>query len=505
MHKKLSINALSNLARYVVHICILFLLTPFVINKLGSANYGLWVVVLSLVGYSGLLEMGVQTSVVKLVAQYSGAGDTRRLNQIVAAALTFFVTVGIIAALATWFVVPLFLERMVSDPSDRETVRILLVVLGFNLIMIFPNYVFSGVVFGMQAFHRKNLVDVGCALVNAFITYVLLNKGYGLIAIITAKVITDLLTVINTLVLCMRTCPHLRPDFRHLSKDSFRELFVMGGKVFSSATMSRLANNAEPLIISGFLGTTWTAIYSIPKRLMDYVKEISWTLTSGFMPMFSELQAKNELDKIRTVYFQYTRYIQIFLSPVLVAIIVHGTPFIRLWVGEDFAQKGQYLIYLLAASFFVEGLQPLAWRMLIGVGKVNFLVKVSTIGSLTYVIAGMILVSFMGINGIALSALTIACVNQILYFTTTSNYLEVSVARQLKECQLWPTLVAALFMMELLLFSFLRPPVSYLDIAAQILIGLPLYALITYFLVLQRVERRFLTSKFRELLTVQSA
>lgn len=497
MHRKLSINALSNLGKYLVQIVVLFLLTPFVIRSLGSADYGLWVVVLSLVGYSGLLEMGVQTSVIKLVAQYNGVGDARRLNQIVSVALLFFLSAGLLAACAVWFLAPLFLERLVSSASDRETVRLLLIVLGFDLLLLFPNYVFTGVVFGAQAYHRKNLLDIVCTLLNAVITYVMLLKGFGLIAVVTAKCLTDLLVVLNTYYLCRKACPGLELSHSHLVWDAVKELFVMGGKVFSSATMARLANNAEPLIIGGFLGTTWAAVYSIPKRLLDYVKEVSWALTTGFMPMFSELQAKSELESIRAVYFQYTRYIQLAVSPILAAILVYGIPFIRLWVGDEFADKGRYLVYLLAAAFFIEGLQPLAWRMLIGVGKVDFLVKVSAVGSLAYIAGSLLLVTVWGVNGIAFSALVVACINQALYFSNTSSYLEVSVPRLLLECQIWPSIAAAFYLIELLLFSFMKPPSSYLDIVAQVLTGVPLYLLAAYFFALGQTEREFMSTRLK--------
>lgn len=494
-HKKLSINAISNLGKYVVNVAVTFFLTPFVIHKLGNDNYGLWVVVLSLVGYSGLLEMGVQTSVIKLVAQYNGIGDVHRLKQIISASLAFFIAVGTVSALALWFATPLFLDRLVSDPAGRETVRLLLIVLGVNVLLVFPNYVFSGVVFGLQAYHRKNLMDVGCTLVNATVTYVLLNKGYGLIAVVLAKVITDLLNVLITFVLCIRICPHFRPSFSSLSKDAFKELFAIGGKIFSSSTMYRIANSSEPLIISSFLGTSWTAIASVSKRLIDYIREISLSLTTGFMPMFSELQAKDDLPKIRETYFQYSRYILIIVLPIIAFVFVYGTPFIRLWVGGDFADKGKYLITFLTIQCFVDALQPLAWRMLVGVNETDFIVRVSVIGSILYIVIILSLIHFTGINGIGISGVITAFIAQSLYFRKTCNYLNTNVFTQLKELQIWPITINLLFALVLYVISSLFPINSYFDILLHMSCGIPFYILATYFVLLRREERLFLCNK----------
>ncbi len=39
-----------------------FFLTPFVVNSLGSTAYGIWVLLMSLTGYYGLLDLGVSAA-----------------------------------------------------------------------------------------------------------------------------------------------------------------------------------------------------------------------------------------------------------------------------------------------------------------------------------------------------------------------------------------------------------------------------------------------------------
>ena len=81
IHRRLSVNAIANLVRYGVYLGVSFLLTPFLVKKLGAQNYGLWVLVLSMLGYGGLLELGIQTAVVKLVAQLRAPGKERELHR----------------------------------------------------------------------------------------------------------------------------------------------------------------------------------------------------------------------------------------------------------------------------------------------------------------------------------------------------------------------------------------------------------------------------------------
>lgn len=488
-HKKLSINALSNLFRYLTYVVVTFLLTPITIRCLGESAYGLWVVVLSVVGYAGILEMGVQTAVVKLVAQYHGANDAKSLNQVVGAALAFFTGVGLLVATVFWAILPLFIDLMVADPSGRETVRQLLIILGINVVFVFPTYVFSGMVYGFQVYHLKNLIDVVSVIVNAILVYLLLIKGYGIFALATVKVFGDVVSLAALYLLSRKVFPQLRLSFLGIGKERYKEIFSLGGKIFSSATMVRIAANGEPLIISYALSNAATAVFSIPKRLIDYVKEISWSLTTGFMPMFSQLYGKSDTEGIRRIYLQYTRYLVMLLAPILAAVAVYGTPFISLWIGDTFAAKGKTLVLLLSASFAVECLQPLVWRMFIGVNRVGLLVRVSSFSSLAYLLLAFTLVWKLGINGVALGGLIVSCVCQSIFLIHTARYLQMSTLNYLKECHLMPILNTLVLLALMLWVSVTWPPVSYGVLVLQVTGTLVVYAAVSWLFALTETER----------------
>jgi O-antigen/teichoic acid export membrane protein len=497
---KITYNAISNFLRYAVYVVVTFVMTPFIVKNLGTSSYGMWVIILSVLGYAGILEMGVQTAVVKLVSQYHGANDLKSLNEVVGAALVFFAGAGLIVALTCWAILPFFIDALVIDPSGRETVRQLLVILGINVLFIFPNYVFSGLVYGFQAYHLKNLIDIASVVINAILVYLLLSQGYGIFALAAVKTFGDIACLGASYLLARKIFPGLKISILRAGAQRYRELFTLGGKIFWAATMSRIANNTEPLIISFALSNTWTAIYAIPKRLIDYAKEVSWALSTGFMPMFSEIHGRNDFNSVRTIYFQYTRYLVLIIAPILFTIFVFGTPFIALWIGEEFASKGQIVVALLSAAFLTESLQPLVWRLFIGVDRVNLLVRVSSISSIIYLLLAVALVWHYGIAGIALGNLIVAIICQAIFFTYTAKYLGTSVSHYLKECHLMPFVTS---LMTLILMLWLRhtwPPISYTLLIQEVTASIIIYAVISWVIALKGSERavvlEFVKSRF---------
>ena len=73
--KKFLRNILSSVSGYAVTVLVALFLSPFVVHSLGDESYGLWVLVVSLTGYYGLLVF-VALLVVGLVYEWrQGALD----------------------------------------------------------------------------------------------------------------------------------------------------------------------------------------------------------------------------------------------------------------------------------------------------------------------------------------------------------------------------------------------------------------------------------------------
>jgi O-antigen/teichoic acid export membrane protein len=420
MHRRLTLNSVSNLGRYFVSLAVTFFLTPFIVRTLGDSVYGFWALLLSFVGYASILEMGVQPAVVKLVGQYRAVGQREKLEELITAACLFFVTGGLLAAVAFLLVLPEYVARFVPDLQGARHGELIFSAIALDVLLMFLNYVFAGILYGSQKYHAKNLIDIAGWLANAALLLAFLAR-HGLLALAVSKAATDAVALVATIIACRQAFPGFRR--RPVARRSFRELMSFGGRIFVSATAGRLASNAQPIIITTWLSAAATAFYAIPFRLVDYARQISWALTSGFMPMFSELHSRRERAMLRAIYLNYSRYLLIVTLPAFIVILVYGEAFIGLWIGPDYAERGRLALYFLAASGLLECLQPLLWRMFIGVGRLNLLVVVSAAGSGLVVISSILLVKPLGIAGVALSVLVGSAFSQLSFAAHSCSYL----------------------------------------------------------------------------------
>ena len=444
LHKRLTQNSISNVSRHILMLGVAFFLTPFIVRSVGDASYGLWVVMLSFVGYAGILELGVQPAVVKLVGQYRGSGELGKLEELLSAAFVFFMTIGSLVAVFIAFLLPPLAPNLVKEVPGLDGLGLLFVFVGIDALILFLNYLFAGILFGAQLYHTKNIVDLTILVLYAALLVLFLPSG-GLVVLAGAKVATDLLALIVTIIDGRRAMPDLHMGLSRLTADSFKELLSFGGRVFVVAITSRAATHSMPLIISSQLTAAATAFFAIPVRLVDYSRQISWALTMGFMPMFSELGGKKDHVAIRALYLRYSRYLLFLNLPILVLTFVHGVEFIAIWIGPDYAEQGGAALYLLTAAAMARGFQPLLWRLFIGLGHLDLMVVVSASTSLLGIVLAFFFVKPYGLAGAALAILVTTTIAQVVFVWHTSRYFELSVFGLLKEIHLRPFVVAGLY------------------------------------------------------------
>jgi O-antigen/teichoic acid export membrane protein len=71
----LKLNALSNWVALAAGVAISFFLTPAILAHLGESRFGMWMLVYSIAGYFGLLQLALGTGVYRYVPLFRGKGE----------------------------------------------------------------------------------------------------------------------------------------------------------------------------------------------------------------------------------------------------------------------------------------------------------------------------------------------------------------------------------------------------------------------------------------------
>jgi len=89
----------SSVFRYVEvlsRIVISLILTPYLITHLGDDNYGLWILVLSTLGWFSFADLGFSSAVQRQLSFAINKNDSHRVNHVYSCSLFLFCILGLI-------------------------------------------------------------------------------------------------------------------------------------------------------------------------------------------------------------------------------------------------------------------------------------------------------------------------------------------------------------------------------------------------------------------------
>jgi len=99
-------NAAFGALDYAVYPIGMLAIAPVVLHKLGAAEYGLWMIVTSVVSAGGIMAAGFSDAGMQQIAMLRGAGKQAQLTQTIRALLAVNLTLGCFAAMLVWIGAP---------------------------------------------------------------------------------------------------------------------------------------------------------------------------------------------------------------------------------------------------------------------------------------------------------------------------------------------------------------------------------------------------------------
>src|ERR1700733_11802043 len=139
-HKtKIIKGSASNMLRVALSMLIAFVLPRLLVHRLSPAEYSAWILILQISAYISLLDLGLQTAVGKLVAEYDAVGDrfacSRTLSSSVSILCASAAVGAVTVALVAWQVPRLFQQM---PPALMGDVRGGILLLGMSAVFALP-------------------------------------------------------------------------------------------------------------------------------------------------------------------------------------------------------------------------------------------------------------------------------------------------------------------------------------------------------------------------------
>lgn len=456
-HILASRNVLSSWLKLAINVAIGFILSPFILHKLGDTAFGIWVLIFSLTGYYGLFDLGIRASIGRYVAQFAATGDEKQLLRFVNTSLAACGVLGLWVLFAACIGLPFLGVLFRISPDFLGTARVLFFLVSADVALGFPLSVFGCVLEGYQNFWPLNLTHICSSLIRGILVVIALSLGGGLVSIALISVGLNLLRHLSCLHLVFRITP-LRIGLRYFDKSLLGRLLSYSTIYFAIFIAESLRFQSDAIVIGAFISSAAITYFAVASKLVEYPSNLVISLAQIFTPMASQYDASGDQEGLRRMFIAGNRACAFVVFPLCAILITLGKSIIEIWVGGKYVSSYIILLVLVVPKTLLLA-QSGSTRILLGLGRQRLLALVTLLDGVTNLILSIVFLRYWGIVGVALgTAIPLTCTSIFFLPRHLCRILDVRMGRFLRDAYLLPLGVTLPMTGALLLSKQWYPP-----------------------------------------------
>ena len=336
----------------IVNIFTGIIYTPWILKTIGTSNYGLYTLAISLISIF-VMDFGVSAAVTRYSSLYLAKGEKEKSDEVVALAYKLFLLIDVLIAfvlVVVFFMIPTIYRELTPGEIDKFKV-VYIIVAVYNVIQ-FPFTNLNGILNAYEKFIQLKLGDLINKLFVVVTTIVALLCGGGLYELVTINAIGGLVTIAFKWTMVKRHTD-CKPQFG--SKSTTIKLSeILGFSAWSTviSVASRCIFLLTPSILGAMSGTLAIAIFGFASTLENYVFLVANALNGLFLPKIARISVSDNRDTNLLQLMIRVGRIQIYIiGLIIVGFIVLGDIFIEIWLGGDYGVLFPCTMLLILPSY----------------------------------------------------------------------------------------------------------------------------------------------------------
>lgn len=361
-------NVISNWGGFAFSTIVNFFLAPFVVRHLGNSLYGISVLIMSLTGYLGLLDLGVRGAMTRYIAKFHARGEHEEAGRFTSAALGVFGALGLLAVL---------ISAMLAARADSFSIpgmsvgrmRILLLLGGLNVATSLISGIFSGIPMALQRFDHVNVIAVLSTIFRAVFIVLALSAGGGLIALVSIQLVYTVTAIGASAWVSLRLYPQLRVRIADLQKEYIWLILSFSAFSFTLLVFDTGIMYLNSVVLGAFQSANLVTFFWIAASLVNYSRTLIAGISKTSTPEASALEAKGDAPGLRRALLNGASYATLVILPIAVTFALRGKSFIGLWMGPEYADLSGRVLWILTIGLALSAGNQVALATVLGISK----------------------------------------------------------------------------------------------------------------------------------------
>jgi len=362
---------------------------------LGASDYGLISLGFAAMTIAATLSLvGLPAGIQRYIPFYKGKGDKGRIKGTIFGALKISFPLSLIFAFILFLGADRISVHVFHEPELTPVLRIFSI--GVPFWVLATNFMAATVGFQDLRF-RVYVNDLFQNIFKLVLIVALLLLGYGVLGAAFGWVIAIILMPFLAFYFLEKRVFHvLNTKVKTISVD--KDLFFFSFPLIFAGLAGLITGWTDTVMLGYFSTSSEVGIYNAALPTAKLLSVGTGAFAVIFMPVVSELYAKNRREDLRDVYSSVTKWILSLTFPLFLIMSLFSASIMRIMFDSEYV-VGATALSILAFSYFITSLFGLSAPLLQSYGKTKIIMVCSFIGAFANFILNFLLIPIYGIEG----------------------------------------------------------------------------------------------------------
>lgn len=372
--------------------------TPALIRSLGVAEFGVYVLVLTLASYAGFFDLGLTWAATRYFAEDLAAHRYQALASRFHTLVRFLWGVGAFSTLLVLTFGPWTMRAAGAASRSDLTLVLLLGVLSFGLSL--QSSLVTSLLRAAQLFDEAGRVAVVGSLLLPLGVYASVRLGYGVSVLLAMNLAVNAVVVLLSLGFARSRIP-LPQEAPRWRPAHLREMAAFGGWSCVSRGVMTVILQLDRLAVALLGSVVGLTYYSISANLASRINVLGGPMATLFFSRASFLAAGNRDEELAGQHAAATRVLICVALTAAIPLITLGPDFLRVWIGNEMARNGSQVLISLTVGYAIISVASLDAVTLEGRGRPDVTAKAMVAWSGVAIVGMLVLAPSLGWRAIA--------------------------------------------------------------------------------------------------------
>lgn len=406
-YRLIALSSLTSLFAKLITSLLGLITVPLTINYLGKEQFGLWMIVSSLIVWMQLADFGVSNGLTNAISEANGKDDKQSAQAYVSTSIAVLTAISIVLIIPLTIIAFLLpWETILKLPSVDLSILAsrCFFIAGIAFTVNIPLSVFSRIFIAYQRSYIPNLMQILSAIISLIGILIAIKLNLGLVILVLLLSVAPITSNILMFIILKSKLPWCCFKRSMIRMDAWKRVAQSSIPLFGYQICSMFITNFVNIVIARLGSLDMVADYNILFKVYLVIFMVGSSCSASFYPAIREAYEKGEILWVRS---SIRKLIIWRLTPVLLLalpMIFFGDKLIKLWIKQGLShQNGMvgwifFLLCLLIYSLFSS-----MSEIMMGLDDINAQTIALLISTVLTIISYYILIPEYGVMGVFLA------------------------------------------------------------------------------------------------------